>query len=97
MLINFWLITYRKHIFELLEFVEADHGILTPPNLSTPIGKLVRRKLIRAWLELNAWIAGYKRANGKNQTVIIFRYDAYASLSHSFQRYEELQGLRAAR
>ncbi|PPQ64283.1 hypothetical protein CVT26_002166 [Gymnopilus dilepis] len=60
-----------KRIFEFLGFVEetVDRDVtLRPPSTdpSTPQGKLNRRKLLRAWLEINAWLADYKRVHASH-------------------------------
>ena len=61
---------FRKRIFELLGFAEdvANPDVtLKPPSIdsSTSQGKLNRRKLLRAWVELSSWISDFKRVNGK--------------------------------
>lgn len=57
-------------MFELLGFVEEvvdRDSTLKPPatDLSSPVGKQSRRKLLRAWLEFSAWLTDFKRVNGK--------------------------------
>lgn len=60
----------RKHIFESLGFVEegpAQDLTLRPPPIetTTPQGKKGRRRLLRVWVELSAWVSDFKRVNGK--------------------------------
>lgn len=57
------------------EFVDKD----TTPTLRSPIadvtsahGRINRRKLLRASIELTAWIADYKRIYGKAPLDYIF-------------------------
>ena len=54
-----------KRIFESLGFTEAQDG-LRPPTTETsaPQGKMNRRKLLRAWVEVAAWIVDFKRGHG---------------------------------
>lgn len=57
---------HRKRIFEILGFYESsDDQTLNPPTTdpSTPEGVQNRRKLLRAWVEVNAWLADFKRNN----------------------------------
>lgn len=58
----------RKRIFEILGFVEetADReSTLRPPITdNTPLGKQNRRKLLRAWVEIHAWLVDFKRLYG---------------------------------
>lgn len=55
-----------KRILEILGFYEqSDDQTLNPPTTdpSTPEGVQNRRKLLRAWVEVNAWLADFKRNN----------------------------------
>ena len=59
----------RKHIFDVLGFVEEIRGrecTLRPPvtDNNTLQGKQNRRKLLRAWVEIHAWLADFKRLQG---------------------------------
>ena len=59
----------RKRIFEILGFIaETNNGqcSLRPPvtDDNTHQGKQNRRKLFRAWVEIHAWLADFKRLNG---------------------------------
>jgi len=62
-----------KRIFECLGFLEELVDKDTTPTLRSPIadittahGRINRRKLLRASIELTAWIADYKRIYGKS-------------------------------
>ena len=60
------IFTHRKRILEILGFYESpDDQTLNPPTTdpSTPEGVQNRRKLLRAWVEVNAWLADFKRNN----------------------------------
>ena len=62
----FLIFTHRKRILEILGFYESpDDQTLNPPTTdpSTPEGVQNRRKLLRAWVEVNAWLADFKRNN----------------------------------
>ncbi|KAF9469591.1 hypothetical protein BDZ94DRAFT_1151478 [Collybia nuda] len=55
-----------KRIFDALGFVEEvyDNEIaLRPPStdINTPEGRMHRRKLLRAWVEISAWVADFRR------------------------------------
>ena len=54
---------------EVLGFTEEKMGnerVLRPPSvdIATPVGRTSRRKLLRAWVELGAWLADFKRVHG---------------------------------
>ena len=55
-----------KRVFEILGFTEEVHEndlALKPPVTDTvsPQGKLNRKKLLRAWVEIGAWVTDYRR------------------------------------
>jgi ubiquitin carboxyl-terminal hydrolase 25/28 len=54
-----------KRIFDILGFVEEMNDrecTLRPPITdNTPLGKQNRRKFLRAWVEIHAWLADFKR------------------------------------
>lgn len=59
-----------KKIFEVLGFGEGTHSsshdqTLSPPPIdpSDPLGVLNRGKLLRAWVEMGAWLQEYRKAN----------------------------------
>lgn len=56
-------------MFESLGFIEEgaeeDTGIKPPVADLSPLGRINRKKLLRAWVELGAWLADYRRINGK--------------------------------
>ena len=59
----------RKRIFDILGFVEENNDrecTLRPPvtDNNTLQGRQNRRKLLRAWVEINAWLADFKRLHG---------------------------------
>ena len=59
----------RKRIFDILGFVEETNDrecTLRPPvtDNNTVQGKQNRRKLLRAWVEIHAWLADFKRLHG---------------------------------
>lgn len=56
-----------KRIFEALAFEEAQDG-LRPPATETniPQGRMNRRRLLRAWVEVGAWIVDFKRVHGRS-------------------------------
>ena len=61
--------TGRKRIFDILGFVEETNEgecSLRPPitDNNTLKGKQNRRKLLRAWVEIHAWLADFKRSYG---------------------------------
>ena len=61
--------TGRKRIFDILGFVEETNErecTLRPPvtDNNTLQGRQNRRKLLRAWVEIHAWLADFKRLNG---------------------------------
>lgn len=61
----------RKRIFDVLGFAEEmtdRECTLRPPNTdsSTPLGKQNRRKFLRAWVEIHAWLTDFKRLYGDN-------------------------------
>jgi hypothetical protein len=54
-----------KRIFETLGFTEAQDGLRPPTTeTNTPQGRMNRRRLLRAWVELEAWIVDFKRTHG---------------------------------
>ncbi|KAG5635915.1 hypothetical protein H0H81_009677 [Sphagnurus paluster] len=58
-----------KRTFSVLGFTEEElegATALRPPvtDTTTAVGKINRRKLLRAWVEVNAWLADFKRTNG---------------------------------
>jgi hypothetical protein len=54
-----------KRVFEALGFTEAQDSLRPPATeTSTPQGKINRRKLLRAWVEIGAWIVDFKRGRG---------------------------------
>ncbi|KAF8167496.1 hypothetical protein B0H34DRAFT_647132 [Crassisporium funariophilum] len=60
-----------KRMFELLGFVEEvveRDSTLKPPSTdnTTTLGKLNRRKLLRAWVEFGAWVADFKRLHASH-------------------------------
>ena len=56
---------YSKRIFEALGFTDTSDGLRPPATeTSTPRGKMNRRRLLRAWVEVGAWIVDFKRAHG---------------------------------
>ncbi|KAF8257553.1 hypothetical protein EI94DRAFT_1774415 [Lactarius quietus] len=50
--------------FEITQIPDPPDLTLSPPHIddSTPAGRLARSKLLRAWVELEAWVADYSRA-----------------------------------
>ena len=58
----------RKRIFGILGFTEETTDrecTLKPPNTdNTPLGKQNRRKFLRAWVEIQAWLADFRRLHG---------------------------------
>jgi ubiquitin carboxyl-terminal hydrolase 25/28 len=59
-----------KHIFETLGFMEEtiDNDLtLRPPvtDPSTSQGRQNRAKLLRAWVEISAWIVDFQRIYGR--------------------------------
>lgn len=55
-----------KRVFEILGFTEEVHDsdlALKPPVTDTVSqqGKLNRKKLLRAWVEIGAWVTDYRR------------------------------------
>ena len=58
----------RKRIFDILGFVEENNDrecTLRPPVTDNTLqGRQNRRKLLRAWVEINAWLADFKRLHG---------------------------------
>ena len=56
-------------MFEVLGFIEEqvdNEPVLRPPSVdvATPVGRTNRRKLLRAWVELGAWLADFRRVHG---------------------------------
>ncbi len=64
-------IIISKTLFASLGFkLLSNEGeqLLDPPSLeSTPAGRRDRSKLLRAWVEMGAWLADFKRRNSKIQ------------------------------
>jgi ubiquitin carboxyl-terminal hydrolase 25/28 len=59
-----------KHIFETLGFVEKTIGKgltlrLPVTDPSTSQGRQNRAKLLRAWVEISAWIVDFRRIYGR--------------------------------
>ncbi|KAF8899278.1 hypothetical protein BD779DRAFT_1607774 [Infundibulicybe gibba] len=57
-----------KRIFEILGFIEEVGGkdlVLLPPPTEpiNPTGKQNRRKLLRAWVEISAWLVDFRRVH----------------------------------
>lgn len=54
-----------QHIFQILGFSEegGNELLLSPPNVQQTdmIGKIMRRKLLRAWVELGAWLENFRK------------------------------------
>ncbi|KAF8262779.1 hypothetical protein EI94DRAFT_1808258 [Lactarius quietus] len=50
--------------FEITQIPDPPDLTLSPPHIddSTPAGRLARSKLLRAWVELEAWVADYSKA-----------------------------------
>ncbi|KAJ3512278.1 hypothetical protein NLJ89_g3608 [Agrocybe chaxingu] len=60
-----------KRMFEILGFMEETlerDSTLKPPSIdvSSSSGKLNRRKLLRAWVEIGAWLSDYKRVHASH-------------------------------
>lgn len=58
-----------KRIFDILGFVEEIYEneiALRPPStdVDTPEGRMHRRKLLRAWVEISAWVVDFRRIFG---------------------------------
>jgi len=58
-------------MFEVLGFMEEqvdNEPVLRPPSMdiATSVGRTNRRKLLRAYVELSAWMADFKRIHGTN-------------------------------
>ncbi|RDB19324.1 putative ubiquitin carboxyl-terminal hydrolase 2 [Hypsizygus marmoreus] len=58
--------TNIKRVFDVLGFVETlldSESALKPPatDVATAEGRMNRRKLLRAWVEVSAWVADFKR------------------------------------
>ncbi|KAF8257126.1 hypothetical protein EI94DRAFT_1774612 [Lactarius quietus] len=52
--------------FEITQIPDPPDLTLSPPHIddSTPAGRLARSKLLRAWVELEAWVADYSKRFG---------------------------------
>ena len=66
----FFFLVISKRVFETLGFTEEVHEndlALKPPATDTasPQGKLNRKKLLRAWVEIGAWVTDYRRKHCK--------------------------------
>ena len=63
-----------KRIFDALGFKKEDNGDnsfgLRPPvaDVATPEGRMQRRKLLRAWVEIGAWVVDFKRIHSASDT-----------------------------
>lgn len=54
-----------KRVFEALGFTEAQDGLRAPTTeTTTSQGKVNRRRLLRAWVEVGAWVVDFKRTHG---------------------------------
>jgi ubiquitin carboxyl-terminal hydrolase 25 len=84
---HFQLLTYSQRIFEALGFTldevaaspKGDAGpALFPPNTSsaTPESSQNRAKLLRAWVEISAWLADYRRRQCEDSLVLDNLLDA---------------------
>lgn len=56
-------------MFEILGFTEeqceGEPALRPPPtDVATQMGRMNRRKLLRAWVELGAWAVDFKRVHG---------------------------------
>lgn len=56
-------------MFDVLGFTEEpfeDTFALRPPptDVVTQVGRLNRRKLLRAWVEVSAWVVDFRRVHG---------------------------------
>ena len=61
---------YSKRVFEVLGFTEETYEndlALRPPATDTvsPQGILNRKRLLRAWVEIGAWVTDYRRKYGE--------------------------------
>jgi hypothetical protein len=62
---SYLIMERSKRIFEILGFTEAQDGLRAPTtDISSSQGRLNRRRLLRAWVELGSWIFDFKRAHG---------------------------------
>ena len=60
--------------FETMQITEPTPDVvLSPPHIdnSTPAGRLARSKLLRAWVELEAWVADYSKRFGKLRVCVV--------------------------
>ena len=59
--------------FENTQFSEPGSELaLSPPHIDTsPAGRLARSKLLRAWVELEAWVADYSKRFGESQVHMV--------------------------
>jgi hypothetical protein len=68
---------HRQEMFALLEFtigtvVDGGEGLIPSElDLASPLAKVSREKLLRAWVELNVWVNEYTRRNGELGTMDI--------------------------
>lgn len=63
------MVDSRQNVFESLGFVTIgpkDDPLLSPPPIQTNTshGKRNRKRLVRAWLELQSWLSNLVRQNG---------------------------------
>lgn len=73
------------------EEVSAENELtIQPPytDASTPVGKVNKKKLLRAWVELSAWLADFHRRNG---TCIYFPFTHMILMSGCSNAIERLQ------
>ena len=60
--------------FETQQITEPTPDVaLSPPHIdiSTPEGRLARSKLLRAWVELEAWVADYSKRFGESKDFVV--------------------------
>jgi len=61
---------FRQCIFQVLGFSEEGDNelLLCPPNVQQTdlIGKIMRRKLLRAWVELGAWLENFRKQHRRS-------------------------------
>ncbi|TFK41972.1 ubiquitin C-terminal hydrolase Ubp2 [Crucibulum laeve] len=80
-----------KRIFETLGFTEehTEDIALRPPvtDTTSPTGKLNRRKLLRAWVEMGAWLADNKRIHAA-QFKDLKMHTIYAQIESARETYQ---------
>lgn len=66
------LTSYRRQVFEAIDFPAVTAGnnsaedfVLQPPETdpTKPMGKQIRAKLLRAWIEISAWLTIYQKSS----------------------------------